>query len=376
MPPIIDSDGHIHAPFYLFEEYMEKEYFSRRPRIMDIRGHKTDAGRWLVEGNLIPRVPFSRGVSAGGMRYEAPRHKQMNAKDNSLDDVTGRLKDMDLLGIDIQIVYPTALVGAVDIEDRGLAAAVCRAYNNYLADRCRKAPDRIKGIAIVPLQDPKAAAMETRRAVSELGMVGVTIPGMLGNRPLHDPEFLPFFEEVNKLDIPIGLHSVTGMHATPWADCFKDFFCTHITTMPFSMMVGLMCLIRSGLFETLPNLRVAFLEIGASWLPYWSWWVGKHVGERVKPQENWGIEPYRLPETVKDPSVYMREGRILTGFEAEENLRGVIDALGPQTLMYASDYPHADMEWNKVKTVKRMGNLTNDEKDAALGTNAKRFYNL
>jgi predicted TIM-barrel fold metal-dependent hydrolase len=137
---IIDSDGHLHEPFDLFERYMEKEFFPMRPRIVDLRDEPRDTGRWLVEGKLVPRLPFTRGVGGGGFRYQTPRHSQMKAKDNSLDDIAGRLQDMDRMEIDYQIVYPTALVWVFDMENRELAAAVCRAYNNYIAEQCAKAP--------------------------------------------------------------------------------------------------------------------------------------------------------------------------------------------------------------------------------------------
>ena len=258
------------APGYLMSImtlYMEKEFFPMRPRIVDLRDEPRDTGRWLVEGKLVPRLPFTKGVGGGGFRYQTPRHPEMKAKDNSLDDVPGRLQDMDRMEIDYQIVYPTALVWVFDMENRELAAAVCRAYNNYIAEQCAKSPKRLGGVALVPIQDPSAAIGEARRAVQKLGLPGVVIPGMVGNRPLHAKEFISFFETMNELNAPVGFHAVTGMHYTPWADCFTDFFSTHVTAMPFSMMVAMMSLVGSGLLKTLPNLRCAFLEIGASWLP-------------------------------------------------------------------------------------------------------------
>jgi hypothetical protein len=119
---VIDSDGHLHEPFDLFERYMEKEFHSMRPRIVDLRDEARDTGRWLVEGRLVPRLPFTKGVGGGGFRYQTPRHEQMKAKDNSLDDIEGRLQDMDRMEIDFQIVYPTALVWAFDLENKELAA--------------------------------------------------------------------------------------------------------------------------------------------------------------------------------------------------------------------------------------------------------------
>jgi len=380
--PVIDSDGHFHEPHYLFDRYIEKEYFGKRPRVLAIRDHALEEGRWVVEGKVVPRVPFAKGVGAGGFQYMTPRHKQMHMKDNSLDDVEGRLKDLDLLGVDIQVIYPTAFVFVADVEDKDLAAAICRAHNNYVAERCRKAPDRLKGVAIVPIQDPPAAIEEMRRSLKELGLVAVTIPGIVGDKPLHSPEFFPFFKAANDLDCPIGCHAVTGMHSTPWADCFTDFFSTHVTAMPFSMMVALMSVIRTGLMETLPNLRFAFLEIDATWLHYWSRWVNRHVEDspRVKGgyhlEPGWGEEPYMLPDTSRDPMEYIQSGRFLSGYSEHEDLRYLIDRLGPKTFMYASDYPHGDTEWERAKETKAMTTLTDEEKSAILCDNAARFYKL
>jgi predicted TIM-barrel fold metal-dependent hydrolase len=203
----------------------------------------------------------------------------------------------------------------------------------------------------------------------------------VGNTPLHAKQFIPFFETMNELDAPIGFHAVTGMHYTPWADCFTDFFSTHVTAMPFSMMVAMMSLVQSGLLKTLPNLRCAFLEVGASWLPYWNWWVGKHIEHVLEPragrkESDWGREPYELPAGVHEPGEDINEGRILSGFEGDENLRSIIDQLGSKAFMYASDYPHSDMDWDRVQTIKGSEALTAAEKADLLGGNARRFYNL
>lgn len=378
---VIDSDGHLHEPFDLFERHIEREFYSMRPRVVELRDEQRDEGRWLVEGRLVPRLPFTKGVGGGGFRYQTPRHSQMKAKDNSLDDIEGRLQDMDEMGIDFQIVYPTAVVWVFDVENKELAAAACRAYNNYVAEQCAKAPKRLGGVALVPIQDPAAAVEEARRAVQKLGLLGAVIPGIVGNNPLHAKEFTPFFETMNELNAPIGFHAVTGMHYTPWADCFTDFFSTHVTAMPFSMMVAMMSMVRSGLLKALPHLRCAFLEIGASWFPYWTWWVGKHIEHVREPragrkESSWGREPYELPSTVHGPMEDILEGRILSGFETDENLRVILDQLGSKGFMYASDYPHSDMEWNRVQAIQGSEALSSAEKADLLGENARRFYNL
>jgi predicted TIM-barrel fold metal-dependent hydrolase len=83
-----------------------------------------------------------------------------------------------------------------------------------------------------------------------------------------------------------------------------------------------------------------------------------------------------LPSTVHEPIEDILEGRILSGFETDENLRAIIDQLGSKGFMYASDYPHSDMEWNRVQAIKGSEALTGAEKADLLGENARRFYNL
>src|SRR5207244_8697444 len=106
---VIESDGHLHEPVDLFERHMEKEFFSMRPRIVDMRDEQRDTGRWLIEGKLVPRLPFTKGVGGGGFLYQTPRHGQMRAIDNSLDDIEGWLQDMEQMEIAFQIGYPTEL---------------------------------------------------------------------------------------------------------------------------------------------------------------------------------------------------------------------------------------------------------------------------
>src|SRR5205809_7892078 len=172
---VIDSDGHLHEPFNLFERYIDKEFYSMRPRVVELRDEQRDEGRWLVEGRLVPRLPFTKGVGGGGFRYQTPRHAEMKAKDNSLDDIEGRLQDMDQMEIDFQIVYQTALVWVFDLENKELVAAVCRAYNNYIADQCSKARKRGSGVARVPIHDLPAAVEDARRAIQKLRLRRVVI---------------------------------------------------------------------------------------------------------------------------------------------------------------------------------------------------------
>ena len=91
-------------------------------------------------------------------------------------DAPTQLKDMDVDGIDIAVLYPTSGLGIGKIYEPEYAVALCKAYNNWLHDYCQTDPNRLKGVAMLPLQDIDAAVRELHRAVTELGMVGGMIP--------------------------------------------------------------------------------------------------------------------------------------------------------------------------------------------------------
>src|SRR5262249_34578847 len=148
-------------------------------------------------------------VSEGGDR----RFKHWEKASHASNERTGmwdpkvRIAHMDEDGIDVAVLFCTS-IGArnADLEDAGLAAAVSRAYNNWLRDFCAYAPDRLKGVASLPLQDIDASAKELERAVKDLGFVGGAIlPDPLCKTPM-DPYFDPLYAKLQELDVPLAIH--------------------------------------------------------------------------------------------------------------------------------------------------------------------------
>src|SRR4029453_6832691 len=102
---------------------------------------------------------------------------------------------------------PSVGLFAGAVKEPGLAAAMCRAYNRWLADYCRPYPDRLFGVAMLPMQSIEAAITEMRFARSQLGMRAAFLPPTPYNdRMLHHPDYEPFWREVEELDVAIGLH--------------------------------------------------------------------------------------------------------------------------------------------------------------------------
>lgn len=380
--PIIDADGHVMERPELFEAYVEQPY--RPPRVFVDAQTKTRY--WLIEGKLISRPQGEgMGTSIGFIDHPVSpvlgqKLPPMQATDGgALDDIPGRLADLDQEGIDVQVLYPTTLLAVPFIRNKDYATALCRAYHNYVADRI-KGQDRLKAVAVVPIQDPSSAIEEMRRAVLELGFVGVMITPVVGDghniKTLDAPEFFPFFEAADRLNVAVALHSVAAAYDLPWQNIFDKFFYTHSVAHPFSQMIGLMTVIGGGLLERLSNIRFAILETGCSWLPYWSWWLDGHYADPrflTDPKAVFGEDP--LPYLKRQPSEYIKSGRIYFHAHEAEPLQPVIDMGLADQLVYASDYPHEDAGFpESVQQINARKDLSEEVKGRILGGNALRLY--
>jgi hypothetical protein len=351
---IIDADAHVSIPDELFVEKLPPSLRARGPRAI-----KLPEGRfWLIEGQLAPK-PSGRGPGTPrGFSAIGPP----GAQDIFCTNIPGRLADMDREGIDVAVIYPELIIVNPGIEDPDMASAVSRVYNDHLAQQCAAAPERLKRVAVVGLQDPTEAAHELRRCMTELGCVGATIPPLVGGKLLDHRDFEPFFEEANRLDAPIAVHAVTGVYSMPWQDLFDTHFGSRMVAMPMAYMVDLVSLFNGHMLERYPNVRFAFLEAGCGWAPYWIERLDEQIASR---------NPKDTPA-----SEYLRQGRIAFSCEPDEHaLPQVVEAIGDECVMYASDYPHGDSKWpHTVSALRSIEGLSDRSLERILGENALHFY--
>src|SRR5260370_2899918 len=177
----------------------------------------------------------------------------------------------DGTGIGSPVLYPTAGLAFGMIQDPTWAVPLARAYNNWFTDKFHKAsPQRLRAVALVPIQDVPEAVKELRRAVTELGMVGAVLganSAELGVRkPLGHADFWPLYEEAERLDVPIALHGAPS--ASLGINFFNRFAQTHALEHPIAQIIQLTSMVMEGVFERFPKLRVAYLEAGPGPGPY------------------------------------------------------------------------------------------------------------
>ena len=167
---IIDADGHVLERDIPWADLLEAPYRDRAPRaVKDNRGFTFV----MMEGKLTPK-PVGKACSFVG----APRSHSPQATTGMTDPVQ-RLKDMDLEGIDTAVLFGTSpFLSLPFVEDKDLASAVARVYNNWLAGYCKADSRRLKGVAAVAIQDPAEAVKELRRAVPQTGLRCRTTAGL------------------------------------------------------------------------------------------------------------------------------------------------------------------------------------------------------
>lgn len=355
--PVVDADAHVYENASAWRELNE-----RRPGWL---GFVESGGTTVlsVDGKAYP-------VQAGHGRG-APIETATNpAAVEGAGDVAVRLRDMDSEGIEIQVLYGSFTIGLTSYDDAGLAAEVAEAYNDWmLDDLCAHDAARLKTVAIVPLQDVELSITELQRAVRK-GAVAVTIPPVVGERNLDDPVFLPFFEAAADADVALGVHSAPGMNLPlPAADRFSNYAQVHALSFPVDQMVAFTALAMGGVLDRFPTLRVAFLESGIGWVPYFVYRVHEHFEKK----------PDLLPAMKTDPRELIERGQCYFSFECEEQLlETYVEHLGADSIVFASDYPHWDSDFpGTVEEARRHAKMLGDDTiDKLLGTNALRLYGL
>jgi predicted TIM-barrel fold metal-dependent hydrolase len=230
----------------------------------------------------------------------------------------------------------------------------------------------VKGVAIVALQEPAEAIKELRRAVEQLGLVGVVIPSMIGERLVGDEAFLPFYRATQSLDVAVGLHDVTGAYDLPGQQLFESFFATKVIARPHAFETALlMSLTESGIFERFPRLRVALLENGVAWLPYWPERMDNFYGIRIER----GFAAEETPWLRRPPSEYLRRGQIYCHSESDERtLPEVLKFLGDDVCFHASDFPHEEVQGSELQRLQARTDLTPAALEGIVGTNSLRLY--
>jgi uncharacterized protein len=148
----------------------------------------------------------------------------------------------------------------------------------------------------------------------------------------------------------------------------EKFFYTHLFGHPFEQMIALSVIIGEGVLDRFPKLRFVFLESGCGWLPYWF--------ERM--DEHYEVLGVQLPALKTEPSKLLERGQLYFSCEADEKeLAHVIDVIGADWIVFASDYSHFDSRWpGASEPIVNHAGVSDAVKRKILNDNARRLYPL
>ena len=252
-------------------------------------------------------------------------------------DAGERIKDMDFEGVDVNLTLPSGWWGTwTSTDDVALEAGMYRAYHRWMEAYCGKFPDRLGGVILACGRDVNSAVEEIRRWGKSRWAWGV-LPYAPYGMPLDHPDFEPVWAAAAEHDLAITLHTFTVMppYAPGGTDNWENLFLQRSASHPWCGMRNMASLIGSGLMDRYPKLRIGTLEAGHGWLPFWMARIDEHA--RTIRSE--------IPDLKMMPSEYVLSGRYFQSIEIPEGLKltnAVIDLVGEEVLMYASDYPHGE----------------------------------
>ena len=366
---VFDSDIHIYEPADLWEKYIDPAFKYRAPRAISNEGFFTEAGPLIaVEGAVLPR-PMRYNLEGGFAKsVEAQRYEEYAVQGF---DSKSQLQAMDSEGVDVAAVFPSMGLYPLAVKwlSPDLATAIARAYNDWLTDFCSLDPHRLLGAALVPTQDPKAAAAEAHRAVKELGMKAIMLrPQLINEHPFHSPYYEPLWAAAEELGVPVCFHHALGGDLPQAGEQFDTRVLKGVVGHPLEMMQALTSIIGGGVLERFPTIRFGFLEANCAWAPWFLWRFDGYY-ELSGEQE--------LPYLKAKPSDYFLEGRCFLSIEADEEMgKQAVDSLGDDYLVFSTDYPHPDSRFpHAVDTFLELP-LSQKSKTKILWDNCARLYRL
>jgi uncharacterized protein len=384
---VVDTDTHVtpsmevlnkYAGLALKDRWDDLKPYMRTMRSPLGRGHPTTP--WTTM--KVKPIPYNRiagqkgdagAIEKGGAGALEGRveniAKQTPSERIQHENSVDRLKDMDVEGVDVNVLIPGTWAPATTAIDPTLAVGLYDSYHNYMTEYCSPDTKRLKGMLIAPAADVGWAVSEIKRRGKE-DWVSCVWPVLPEGIPIDDPELDPIWAAMNELDLPIMHHSF--FYEPPYFPGYRDIWgnaaIARTAAHPWGAQRLLAYVIAGGLLDRFPNLRIGFSETGHGWLPNWLLRLDSQVGF-VKGTVN------KLKHL---PSEYAKMGRVFCAIESHEGplmTKAVNDILGDGCLMYASDFPHPECDWpHSVDNVVKWENvLGKDSMKKLMSVNADAY---
>ena len=356
---IVDGDGHIMEDLKAMAEFLPPKF-----RDNPARG---------LNASLFPPLDHLHA----GHFVETPGRRDRKGAFVGPDGWEVFLSEV---GIDATVLYPTQALSYGKIVSRDWAIAAAQAYNDWLYETYCKRDARFHGVGLIPMQEPAAAVAELRRCVQDLGFVGAMLPSFGLPDHLGSKIYWPVYEEADRLGCAIAVHG--GAHSGIGLDHMNVYAPIHALGHPAGQAIALAGMVFNGVFELFPNARFGFLEGGVGWfvmcLERFDRSHSTHMEYQLRDDDMLG------PKIGDSVAEYIQRqidnDRLFIGCEGEEPaLAFAVSQVGAKPFFFSTDFPHevtTDSCREELQELLDNDGLTDEDKEAILHKNARRFYRL
>src|SRR5580704_14269738 len=333
---LISSDSHVSMPVDAWQTYLDPEFRDRAPKI-----EHTDEGDFRVfEGQRSAIMTLDNLAGKKPEEFKLNVRKLDEQRAGAWDPVE-RVKDMDIDGVDAEVLYVGGPLGSKDPE---LRLNSVRGYNRWLSDYAGHAPGRLLGVAAIPIDTPERAAEEIRFAASQPGLVSGYIPLFPGpDEDYGNPKWDVMWKAFLDADIPIGLHVGGRRPGTPAVNIYESAprFMTGLVMSKLTMAEAVSELIHGLVMQRFPDLKFVAVEGQIGWISFFQYY-SDHLWEKHRY--------WTKSELKEPPSHYFRRQVFATFMEDPVGLRER-HHIGIDNIMWASDYPHSETTWPNSKSL-------------------------
>jgi predicted TIM-barrel fold metal-dependent hydrolase len=364
---LISSDSHIIEPADLWKN-IETRFRDQAPRLV----HEGPCDQWYVAGVKFGSIGINQQA---GVRFDAPEKLTEGGRMDTVRlgglDPHAHVKDMDADSVAGGVLYPSQglhLYRAV--RDSALLCGIFRAYNDWLRAFCSPYPDRLKGVAMINVDDVDDAVSELHRAGS-LGLAGAMIPVTPMARRYDDPCYDPLWAAAQDLALPLSLHVGTYRWRpdSDFESSIREKDPVEFSCRDYDPRKAIAAMIFGGVFERYPKLKVGAVEFDVAWAPHFiarmDYIYNEHaVGFKHRRFRNGAV-----------PSDFFRNNVFLS-FQEDAIGIDLRSHVGTDSLMWGSDYPHAESTFPKsLEIVERiLKDVPEEEKTKITRTNAATLY--
>lgn len=300
--------------------------------------------------------------------YRSSTSPRAQAIKERIEDLEGRrLREMDELGIDMQLLLLTA--PGPQVFDAATGSALAISTNDQLAETIGRHPTRFDGLAAVAPQDPTAAAREVERAVGRLGLKGVVINSHIQGEYLDDSKFWDILAACEALDVPLYIHP-----NTPSPQMVQPFMPRELTGAVFGFAcetaLHALRMMVAGVFDRFPKLKLVLGHCGEG-LPYWLYRLDYMHEGIVRSNRSEGAKPLKrsLSEVIRQ-NVWCTN----SGMAWAPPIMYCHQVMGPDRILYAMDYPY-QVEAQEVRAMDALP-MSDEHKRMFFQTNAESLFKL